>query len=207
MIYYCKGETNSFLSYSQLSIVVFQMIYSLILYLTLSISKISISHFIESRSESFVNKQLGTFVSIQDHRRVIDKIVASDHQILSSCFALSPLSCHAPMHNSITDTAWKKKWTRLHENRTIRLSQFNTGRLWWNYDLTWVIGASFHSNRFIFSIHDGTTRRSRSRFSNEEVVFSEKSRKIVKWYACRETFGASYCKFIKLLSGVIRCMH
>lgn len=173
MIYYCKGETNSFLSYSQLSIVVFQMIYSLILYLTLSISKISISHFIESRSESFLNKQLGTFVSIQDHRRVIDKIVASDHQILSSCFALSPLS--------IIDTAWKKKWTRLHENRTIRLSQFNTRRLWWNDDLTWVIGASFHSNRFIFSIHDGTTRRSRSRFSNEEV--REQSRKIVCYVA------------------------
>lgn len=201
MIYYCKGETNSFLSYSQLSIVVFQMIYSLILYLILSISKISISHFIESLSESFVNKQSGTFVSIQYYRRVIDKIVAPDYQILSSCFTLSPLSRHAPMHNSITDTAWKKKWTRLHENRTIRLSQFNTGRFWWNDDLTWVIGASFHSNRFIFSIHNGTTRRSRSRFSNE------KSRKIFEWNACRETFSASYCKFIKLLSGVVRCMR
>lgn len=126
MIYYCKDETNSFPSYNQLSIVVFQN--SLILYLTLSISKISISHFIESLPESFVNKQSGTFVSTHDHRRVIDKIMASGHQILSSCFALPPLSCHAPMHNSITDTARKKKWTRLHENRTIRLSQFNTQR-------------------------------------------------------------------------------
>lgn len=180
MIYYCKGETNSFLSYSQLSIVVFQMIYSLILYLTLSISKISISHLIESRSIRIISQQAIGYIRVNT-RSSTSYWQDRDIRSPNSCFALSPLSYHAPMHNSIIDTAWKKKWTRLHENRTIRLSQFNTRRLWWNDDLTWVIGASFHSNRFIFSIHDGTTRRSRSRFSNEEV--REQSRKIVCYFA------------------------